>query len=63
MNAEEGELVEAAGNGQADAFSELVRRYQPVCLKIARSVLRHLEQAEDEAQSALTTGFAALAWN
>ena len=55
--AEENELVEAARSGQVDAFSELVRRHQPACLKIAQAVLRHSEQAEDEVQNALYKSF------
>ena len=56
-NAEENELVEAARNGQVEAFSELVRRHQPACLKIAQTVLRNSEQAEDEVQNAFYKSF------
>lgn len=50
---EDGELVIAAQAGDRDAFTELVRRHQGTCMKLALSVLREREDAEDEVQNAL----------
>ena len=46
-------LVLAAQEGDREAFSELARRHQGTCLKLAISVLRDREDAEDEVQNAL----------
>lgn len=46
------ELVSLAQDGQPDAFAELIRRYQPACLKQALSILRDRSDAEDEVQTA-----------
>lgn len=54
-------LVKAAQNGDRAAFSELVRRHQATCLKLAISVLRAREDAEDEVQNALWKAFEHLA--
>lgn len=45
-------LVEAAINGDADSFTELCRRYYPVMVAIAHSVLGDRHLAEDAAQQA-----------
>jgi len=46
-------LVLEAQAGDRDAFAELVRRHQGACMKLAVSVLRDQEDAEDEVQNAL----------
>jgi RNA polymerase sigma-70 factor (ECF subfamily) len=46
-------LVTAAQEGERDAFAELVCRHQATCMKLAISVLREREDAEDEVQNAL----------
>jgi len=43
-------LVQAAINGDADSFTELCRRYYPVVVAIAHSVLGDRHRAEDAAQ-------------
>jgi RNA polymerase sigma-70 factor (ECF subfamily) len=50
---EEVRLVVEAQQGSREAFSELVRRHQGTCLKLAISVLHEREDAEDEVQNAL----------
>jgi RNA polymerase sigma-70 factor, ECF subfamily len=45
-------LVTRARLGDADAFTELVRRYQARCLRFARSMLRTEEDAEEAVQDA-----------
>jgi len=51
------DLVEAAQAGDHVAFSELIRRFQPYCLKSALSILRDRQDAEDEVQNALWKAF------
>ena len=46
-------LVAAAQGGDRGAFTELVRRHRPTCWKLAISVLKDREDAEDEVQNAL----------
>ena len=46
-------LVEMSARGNEEAFAELVRRYKPGCLKVALSMLRDREDAEDEVQTAI----------
>ena len=45
-------LVESAKMGNADAFAQLIERYQRLCLSKAYSILRNHGDAEDEVQSA-----------
>jgi RNA polymerase sigma-70 factor, ECF subfamily len=45
-------LVTLAQSGNDQAFSELMARHQKNCLKLALSILRHQEDAEDEVQNA-----------
>mgnify|MGYP005851558651 FL=1 len=47
------ELVERAQRGEDAAFSELMSRHQTNCFKLALSILRNREDAEDEVQNAL----------
>ena len=46
-------LVEAAIDGDAESFTELCRRYYPVLVAIAHSILGDRHLAEDAAQEAL----------
>ena len=46
----ENKLVEAASNGDGDSFTELCRRYYPVMVAIADSIIRDRHLAEDAAQ-------------
>ncbi len=52
-NYEDEQLVELSQAGDHDAFAELVRRYKPGCLKLAVSMLRDRDDAEDETQTAV----------
>ena len=47
-------LIESAKTGDSDAFTELVNRHYQSSLKLARSILRDFEDAEDEVQNAFT---------
>ena len=51
------ELIPLAKMGDQQAFTELVNRHYPTCLKLARSILRDHEDAEDEVQNAYTKAF------
>ncbi|MCX6589231.1 MAG: sigma-70 family RNA polymerase sigma factor [Acidobacteria bacterium] len=51
------ELIPLAKMGDQQAFTELVNRHYPACLKLARSILRDHEDAEDEVQNACTKAF------
>lgn len=51
------ELVPRAQGGDEAAFTELVNRHYQSCLKLARSILRDREDAEDEVQNAYTKAF------
>lgn len=51
------DLVQSARSGNSDAFTELVNRHYHSSLKLARSILRDLEDAEDEVQNAFTKVF------
>jgi len=48
------DLIELARRGDQDAFTELVNRHYQSCIKLARSILRDMEDAEDEVQNAFT---------
>ncbi len=50
---EDERLVELSQAGDKLAFSELVARYKPACMKLALSMLRVREDAEDEVQTAI----------
>ena len=52
MNEVSSDVLERAKRGDQDAFAELVRRYQPRCLRFARSMLRADEEAEEATQDA-----------
>lgn len=46
-------LVELAQGGDQAAFTELIRRHKPACAKLAFSLLRDWQDAEDETQTAV----------
>ena len=48
------ELIDSARRGDSEAFTELVNRHYQPSLKLARSILRDFEDAEDEVQNAFT---------
>lgn len=45
-------LVEHCTNGDEAAFDELMRRHHPTALKVAYSIVRNRQDAEDEVQNA-----------
>src|SRR5947208_8296287 len=49
-DASDGELLELARQGHPDAFSTLVRRHDRYLYRVARSVLRDDDEAEDVVQ-------------
>src|SRR5580658_4903482 len=51
------ELLEAAREGDHNAFGELVRRHHPRCINVATSILRDPGEAEEEAQNACWKAF------
>ncbi len=51
------QLVERAQDGDSAAFAELVQRHQPICKRLAFSILRDRLDAEDEVQNALYKAF------
>jgi RNA polymerase sigma-70 factor (ECF subfamily) len=50
-------LIEAAKNGDAEAFGELVERHRKSCLKRATTMVRNRSDAEDEVQAAFWKAF------
>lgn len=54
---EDSELVVLAQNGDNDAFAELVERHRQTCRRLAMSILKNVEDAEDEVQNALWKAF------
>ena len=54
---EDPELVVLAQEGDNEAFAELVQRHQATCRRLAVSILKNVEDAEDEVQSALWKAF------
>ena len=50
-------FVTMAQSGDRDAYTELVRRHQANCSKVAFSILRDWHDAEDEVQNALWKAF------
>jgi RNA polymerase sigma factor (sigma-70 family) len=53
-------LVELARRGDADAFGQLVRRYQDVAFRVAYLIAGEVDDAEDVAQDAFVKAYAAL---
>lgn len=52
---DEGRLIERIREGDAQAFGELVRRYQRRAFAIAYRLLRHIQDAEDLVQESFIT--------
>ena len=52
---DEGRLIERVREGDAQAFGELVRRYQRRAFAIAYRLLRHIQDAEDLVQESFIT--------
>lgn len=50
---EDPELVVLAQGGDNEAFAELIERHQTTCRRLALSILKNAEDAEDEVQNAL----------
>jgi RNA polymerase sigma factor (sigma-70 family) len=57
---EEADLVEHAKEGDAEAYAEIVRRYQQLAFRTAYVVTGHAEDAEDAAQEAFVKAYRAL---
>ncbi|MBV8553363.1 MAG: sigma-70 family RNA polymerase sigma factor [Acidobacteriaceae bacterium] len=51
------QLVRMAQRGEADAFTQLIQRHFPVCLKRALLVLHNQSDAEEEIQNAFAKAF------
>ncbi len=51
------DLVVLAQEGDNQAFAELIERHQPTCRRLALSILKNAEDAEDEVQNALWKAF------
>jgi RNA polymerase sigma-70 factor (ECF subfamily) len=56
----DGELLERARQGHPDAFSTLIRRHDRYLYRVARSVLRNDDEAEDVVQQTYLQAFANL---
>jgi RNA polymerase sigma-70 factor, ECF subfamily len=54
---EDEDLVIRSQNGDKAAFSELVGRHYNACLRLASTILRNRDDAEDEVQNALSKAF------
>ena len=50
-------LVALAQTGDDNAFAELIRRQRTACMKLALSILRNAQDAEDEVQNAFTKAY------
>jgi RNA polymerase sigma-70 factor, ECF subfamily len=57
VNVEDEELVIRSQDGDRAAFSELVQRHYSSCLRLAVTILRNRDDAEDEVQNALSKAF------
>ena len=51
------QLIEAARDGDQDAFGELLQRHHRRCLNLATSILRDRGEAEEETQNACWKAF------
>ena len=58
---EDDRLVSLAQQGDNAAFTELVQRHTPTCQRLAVSILRNQEDAEDEVQNAVWKAYQHLA--
>jgi RNA polymerase sigma-70 factor (ECF subfamily) len=50
-------LVTQSQRGDDQSFAELIRRHQSSCIKLALSILRDRQDAEDEVQNAMSKAF------
>ena len=50
-------LIARAQTGDDAAFAELIRRQRTACIKLALSILRNAQDAEDEVQNAITKAY------
>jgi RNA polymerase sigma-70 factor (ECF subfamily) len=50
-------LITRSMHGDQEAMTDLVRRHYPTSLRVARSILRNEQEAEDAVQSAYTSAF------
>lgn len=57
MGVEDEELVIRSQAGETAAFSELVHRHHAACVRLAVTILRNRDDAEDEVQNALSKAF------
>lgn len=53
----EAQLIELARQGDRGAFDELARAYYPRMLRVALRTVRHMDDAEDVVQQALTSAY------
>ena len=56
-NVSDDDLVEQCKSGNQAAFDELMTRYHPAALKVALSIVRDRQDAEDEVQNAFWKAF------
>lgn len=54
---DEAQLIELALQGNRGAFDELVQSYYPRMLRVALRTVRHMDDAEDVVQQALTSAY------
>lgn len=57
LHATDDELVDLCRSGDEGAFAELMNRHQPPALKVAFSIVRDRQDAEDEVQNAFCKAF------
>jgi RNA polymerase sigma-70 factor (ECF subfamily) len=57
---DEAELAARAGNGDAEAFGELVERHAPMARRVAYAILEDREDADDAAQEGFLSAWQAI---
>lgn len=57
MGVEDEQLVIRSQSGETAAFSELVERHYGACVRLAVTILRNRDDAEDEVQNAVSKAF------
>ncbi len=57
QDASDGQLVDLAQRGDSDAFAELIERHMNTCKRLAISIVRDKQDAEDEVQNACWKAF------
>ncbi|MDE2292233.1 MAG: sigma-70 family RNA polymerase sigma factor [Elusimicrobia bacterium] len=60
MQLDDGELARRAGEGERDAFAELVRRHHPALIRFCSAALGDASRGEDAAQEVFLKAFRAL---